>query len=289
MTDNSPLLLPTDFIRFYLIGADRTTRWQFGRPHCPVRLHKTPQGLQGAGFEHDFQELVGLDGAIYRGTQDKQASITLQVWVADPRSSAWARQQHARWRESLGRGKETCRLVAVTRESGYWWLDVRLDAVAEADFFDQYPGRVNEIGETVTFRSDRSYWQKFDETRVFDRDTCKTARLVNLGDQEAWLRWSITGTYDSVEIGVEDDTVTLPAPANQGNGYVIDTDEVWPTLTDITGLDIQEKHPKAYWSKPLPPRAVDRKGSTALTINPVNPGPDFQVEVAYTPRTEQAW
>lgn len=283
------LVQATDFIRFYLVGVDRQTRWQFGRPYCPVRLHTVPEGLQGASFEHDFQQLVGVDGAIYRGTVDKQTTVKLKVWVADPRSSAWARQQHSRWRESLGRGKETVRLYAVSRESGYWWIDLRLDAVAEADYFDQYPGRVGEIGETVTFISDRSYWQHFDETKIFDRETCKTARMVNLGDQPAWLRYAITGTFDSIEIGVEDDLVTLPKPANTGNGWFIDTDEVWPALMDITGQDVQEQFPKAYWNKPLPPRSIDRRTSTALTINPVNPGPDFRVEVAYTPRTEQAW
>lgn len=280
---------PKDFIRFFLIGADGATRWRFGAPGSPVRLAVPPDGMQGAAFEHEFQQIVGGEGALYRSTQDQQAKIQLQVWVADPRSSAWARQEHARWRESLRRGKRPCRLYAVTRESGYWWIDLRLESISEANYLGHYPGRLGETGEVVNFVSDWSFWRGFEEVKVFDRDTCKTAALVNRGDQPAWLRYTVTGTFDGIELGVGDEVVELPAPANIGNGYYIDTDEMWPALMDITGQDLQEQHPKAYWRTPLPPRSAHRGNSVGLNIKPVNPGPDFQVEVAYTPRTEQAW
>lgn len=280
---------PTDYIRFFLIGADRVSRWPFGAKHCPVRLAKPPVGMQGAPFEHDFQEIVGGEGALYRATRDKQSKVQLQVWVADPRSSAWARQQHSAWRESLGRGKETCRLYAVTRESGYWWLDVRLESISEANYLDNYPGKIGETGEVVNFVSDDAFWRGFEEMKVFDRETCRTAELVNRGDQPAWLKWTITGQHDGVEIGVGDEAVKLPKAENTGNGYYIDTDEEWPALMDITGKDLQEQFPKAYWRTPLPPRGRHRGNAVGLTIKPVNPGPDFKVEVAYTPRAEQAW
>lgn len=281
--------LPTDIIRFFLIGADHQTRWVFGGYNSPVRLAKPPAGMQGAPFEHDYQELVGGEGALYRATRDKQARMQLQVWVSDPRTSAWARAQHARWRESLGRGKKPCRLYAVTRESGYWWIDLRLESISEANYLDNYPGKVGETGEVVNFVSDQSFWRGFDEVKVFDRDTCGTAELVNRGDQPAWLRWTITGQHDGVEIGVGEEAISLPAPPNTGNGYYIDTDEMWPALMDITGEDLQEKHPDAYWRVPLPPRGMQRGNAVGLTIKPKNAGPDFRVEVAYTPRTEQAW
>lgn len=281
------LQIPNDFIRFFMIGVNGE-RWAFGAKHCPVRLHTPPTGLQGAPVEHDFQDIVGGEGALYRATRDLQAEITLQLWVADPRSSAWARQQHAAWRQSLGRGKDTVRLYAVTRESGYWWIDLRLSNVGEADYFDQYPGRVGEIGETVTFVSDHSFWRGFEETKIFDRDTCLTASLINQGDQPAWLRYTITGQHDGVGIGVGDEIIHLPPMAN-GNGYYIDTEESWPALMDITGEDIQEDHPAAYWRVPLPGRGRHRGTSVPINIKPKNAGPDFRVEVAYTPRTEQAW
>lgn len=281
----------SDFLRFFLIGADRKTRWAFGAPGSPVRLATIPQGLQGASFEHDFQQVVGVDGGMYRGTTDMQAEISLQLWVADRRSSAWARRQHALWRESLGRGKQAARLYAVSKESGYWWIDVRVDSVSEVDWMGSasLPGATGEIGEIVKFVSERSYWQRFDETRIFNRETCRTARVVNVGDQPAWLKWAITGQHDGVDIGVEDDYIHLPGQKSLDPGYLIDTDPVWPSLQDTTGVDIQDQHPDAWWKQPLPPRGVHRGNNVALTIKPVNPGSDFRVEVQYTPRTEAAW
>ncbi len=37
-----------DLLRFFLVGADRKTRWWFGGPGSPVRLNVPPTGLQGA-------------------------------------------------------------------------------------------------------------------------------------------------------------------------------------------------------------------------------------------------
>ncbi|AWB84772.1 hypothetical protein [Corynebacterium liangguodongii] len=292
-----------DFLRFYLVGADHATRWAFGAPDSPVRLATIPTGLQGAGFKHDYQEFVGIDGGLYRGTTDQRASITLKLWVADPRSSAWARRQHTLWRESLGRGKTPARLYVISKESGYWWVDVRPETIAEVDYMAEsdVPGSVGEIGEVVTFTTDRSFWTRFDEIREFTPATGFTASLRNLGDQEAWLRWSITGAHNGVEIGIGDDTRLLPDPRTLRKysdflagkdpiyGYLIDTDETWPTIMSTSGEDLQPLFPMVWWSKPLPPRGVERGKSTPLTISPKNPGPDFKVEVAYTPRTEQAW
>ena len=67
----------TDFLRFYMIGADRKTRWRFGGAGSPVRLNTPPTGLNGAPLSHDYQQLVGMDGALYRGTIDEQTRIGL--------------------------------------------------------------------------------------------------------------------------------------------------------------------------------------------------------------------
>lgn len=290
-----------DLLRFFLVGADHTTRWWFGGPGSPVRLNRPPGGLQGAPVTHDYQVLTGMDGAIYKGTVDEQATITLQVWVSDRRSSAWARRQHSLWRESLGRGKETVRLFAVSKESGYWWIDCRLESVSEVNYFDQRPGLVGETGELVTLKTDRSFWQRFEEVKVFNRDTCRRAHMLNLGDQPAWLRWAITGDHNGVEIGVGNERVLLPDPRtlrteqqildgmNPIYGYYIDTDELWPSFMSTTGEDLQPEFPDIYWKTPLPPRGVQRGNTMPLNINPINPGDNFRVEVAYTPRAEQAW
>ena len=278
-------------VEFFLIGADHKTRWAFGAPGSPVRLAEIPTGLQGAGFEHDWQQIVGMDGALHRGTTDQTGSVQLKVWVSDPRSSAWARRQHALWRESLGRGKDTCRLIVVSKESGYWWLDVRADNVSEANYLGQNckPGAVGETGELVQFVSDRSFWERFDEERIYTRDTYRTAALRNLGDQPAWLRWTVTGGHDGVTIGVGEGTVDLPAQKTLDAGYVIDTDPLWPSITDTTGTNLQAELPAAYWDEPLPARGMHRGNSVPLVIRPTNPRENFRVEVAYTPRTEQAW
>lgn len=278
-------------LEFFMIGADHRTRFAFGAPGSPVRLASIPTGLQGASFDHDWQQIVGMDGALHRGTTDLTGTIGMQVWVVDPRSSSWARTQHARWREALGRGRDTCRLFVVSRESGYWWIDARADNVSEANYLAtaSKPGAVGEIGETVQWVTDRSYWQSFDEQRTYDRDSCRTASLVNRGDQPAWLRWTVTGSHDGVRLGVGDDTVTLPAQKTLDAGYVIDTDPLWPSITDTTGVNLQPDMPDAFWHQPLPPRGQQRGNSVPLTIQPTNPGETFRVEISYTPRTEQAW
>lgn len=284
----------TDFLRFYLIGADRKTRWRFGGAGSPVRLNTPPTGLNGAPLSHDYQQLVGMDGALYRGTIDEQTRIGLQVWVSDRRSSSWARRQHALWRESLGRGKETVRLIVISKESGYWWIDARVESISEVNFFDQQPGALGEVGELVTLVTDRSFWQRFDETRIFDRDTAPNAQLTNLGDQPAWLRYAIYGDHQGVEIGVGSDIVKLPDPRTLNlkepvEGYYIDTETLWPALMSTDGLNLQTLFPDAFWKEPLPPRGVQRDNRTPITIKPTNPGANFRVEVNYTPRTEQPW
>lgn len=279
------MTMPKDIFRVFLIGADGT-RWRFGAPGSPVRLAAPPTGLQGSPFQHDWQEITGMDGALYRGTVDKGAVIDLRLWVVDPRSSAYARQQHTRWRESLRRGKSPCRLYVVSKESGYWWLDVRPDGIAEANHFGQYPGRVGETGETVTFTSDRSFWRRFEEVRVFDRTTAPYAQITNVGDQPAWLRWAITGTYTSVTIGVGTDTHVLPY---RSSGWRIDTDELWPSITTLSGADLQHLYPSHYWNAPLPGRNDYKGAGVPLTIKPVGAASNFRVEVSYVPQTEQAW
>lgn len=284
----------TDFLRFYMIGADRKTRWRFGGAGSPVRLNTPPTGLNGAPLSHDYQQLVGMDGALYRGTIDEQTRIGLQVWVSDRRSSSWARRQHALWRESLGRGKETVRLIVISKESGYWWIDARVESISEVNFFDQQPGALGEVGELVTLVADRSFWQRFDETRIFDRDTAPNAQLTNLGDQPAWLRYAIYGDHQGVEIGVGSDIVKLPDPRTLNlkepvEGYYIDTETLWPALMSTDGLNLQTLFPDAFWKEPLPPRGVQRDNRTPITIKPTNPGANFRVEVNYTPRTEQPW
>lgn len=284
----------TDFLRFYLIGADRKTRWRFGGAGSPVRLNTPPTGLNGAPLSHDYQQLVGMDGALYRGTIDEQTRIGLQVWVSDRRSSSWARRQHALWRESLGRGKQTVRLIVISKESGYWWIDARVESISEVNFFDQQPGALGEVGELVTLVADRSFWQRFDETRIFDRDTAPNAQLTNLGDQPAWLRYAIYGDHQGVEIGVGSDIVKLPDPRTLNlkepvEGYYIDTETLWPALMSTDGLNLQTLFPDAFWKEPLPPRGVQRDNRTPITIKPTNPGANFRVEVNYTPRTEQPW
>lgn len=338
-----------DSMKFFLIGADHKTRWAFGAPDSPVRLAQVPTGLQGAGFEHDYQDFVGMDGGLYRGTTDKRGSITMKLWVADPRSSAWARRQHTLWRESLGRGKEPARLYVVSKESGYWWADVRPENIAEVDYMAEadVPGAVGEIGEIVTFTTDESFWTRFDEVREFTPKTGFSAELRNLGDQEAWLRWTVTGEHSGVYIGLDGDAQFLPDPdtidalesmtsseieaspmlagilkgmgvesiadavqsadfrkildehargavhlpriQHKVHGYVVDTDEAWPSIVSTAGEDLQPIFPRKWWSKPLPPRGVDRGRASKLVMRPINPGKDFKIEVAYTPRTEQAW
>lgn len=196
-----------DFLRFFMIGADGS-RWAFGGVDSPVRLNKPPTGINGAPVTHDYQKLTGLDGAVYRGSMDEQATIGLQVWVKDARSSAWARRKHSDWRRAFGRGKDTVRLYAISKESGYWWIDARLQSVSEVNFFDQNPGLVGETGELVTLITDRAFWESFEvftDTELpasHGTEYTFQVEVPNRGDQNLWPRYEITGGFTTVELGV---------------------------------------------------------------------------------------
>lgn len=200
-----------DSIKFFMIGVDGS-RWHFGAKDSPVRLHRPPTGFNGAPVTHDYQPLTGLDGAIYRGTQDGQLPIGLQVWLADARSQAWARRSHSDWRKAFGRGKDTVRLYAITKESGYWWIDARVQSVSEVNWFDQQPGLIGESGELVTLITDRSYFGSFEveaitTTPVSEGANYKTweLELPNPGDQDMWPKFEISGGFSSVTIGIGDE------------------------------------------------------------------------------------
>ncbi|QNE90252.1 hypothetical protein H0194_04535 [Corynebacterium incognita] len=188
-----------DVVEFFMVGVDGS-RWHFGAPDSPVRLNRPPTGFGGAPIEHDFQELVGLDGAVYRGTQDKQLSVGLQVWIADAKSSAWARRQQARWRVALGRGKQNVRLYCVTKDSGYWWIDARVESVSEVNFFDQEPGLVGETGELVTLVTERSFWESFEDTTLVD--FTGSVQILNRGSMPMWPKLEITGNFEYLDITI---------------------------------------------------------------------------------------
>lgn len=251
-----------DLIEFFMIGVDGS-RWHFGAKDSPVRLHRPPTGFNGAPVSHDYQPLTGLDGAIYRGTQDGQIPIGLQVWVADARSQAWARRSHSDWRKAFGRGKDTVRIYAITKESGYWWIDARVQSVSEVNWFDQQPGLVGESGELVTLITDRSYFGSFEveaitTTPVSEGANYKTWELdlPNPGDQDLWPKFEISGGYSSVTIGIGDEAsgehqtipgiITATVPRAQEGGSIPGqiharrveyTQAIQDAANDIYGID----------------------------------------------------
>lgn len=289
-----------DLIKFFMIGVDGS-RWNFGAPDSPVRLNRPPTGLNGAPMAHDYQPLTGLDGAVYRGTQDEQIPIGLQVWVADARSQAWARRSHSDWRKAFGRGKDTVRIYAITKESGYWWIDARVQSVSEVNWFDQQPGLVGESGELVTLITDRSYFSSFEVEAVTDKPVSygpnyKTweLELPNPGDQDLWPKFEISGGFSSVTIGIGNEATgeyqTIPSTVTAittktSNGETVLT-RINAKYTELA-LAIQEVANELYdGEQPIPdPEALDPEAPESEA--PESPEPETPKDAEFRKKVDE--
>ena len=320
-------MAPRDVLRFGIIGANGE-KYMFGAPECPVRLHKTPQGLQGAPFDLSYSQTSRQDGETFKNRRFKRNPITLDVLFgrADL-SGPHHRREHARWRAALGDATNTCRFVTVSGESGYRWKYCRLQAATQAVNW-QRPGALGVEAETVALASDDAFWTHPDEARVFSKSEFTAASIHNPGDRPVWPTITLMGQTEGWALGFGGDLVEVPA-TYEGSYIRIHTDPEFPTATfyhdseafNLLPPFVQDMFPSLYKMiegivhedlyerddsgkgspKPFPgarrdlifreplPAGGNGSGLIPFTIKAHNPQDSAQVMVEFTPKSVSAW
>lgn len=291
--------MSSSFLRFAIMGADGESRWNFGRPGCPVRLRGVPTGLQGADFALDYRELAGVDGEEYLGRRNKRNTIAFTaVFGDDETTGPEFRKLHGRWRRSLGDSDHTARFFVVSSESGYRWKDVRLQSAVQAKDW-ALPGELGEHVEDIVVASDSPWWTHPDRQMMWAGNDAYSAAFRNPGDRPAWMRYTLIGPMGGCIVGLGSDRVRFGA-IPEGGFILVDTDPAFPTAVNELGEDLYEK---AYANKanasqldgsPMIFReALPAGGPNAapvpLGINPLVPGPGSAVIAEITPQSERAW
>lgn len=313
-------MTPRDVLRFGIIGAGNE-KYMFGAPECPVRLHKTPQGLQGAPFDLSYSQTTRQDGETFKNRRFKRNPITMDVLFGHPSlPGPHHRREHARWRGALGDAENQCRFVTVSGESGYRWKYCRLQSATQAVNW-QRPGMLGVEAETVQLASDDAFWTHPPAGRIFLKDEFVDAKLHNPGDRPVWPTITLFGQTGGWALGFGDDLVEVPAVpvvtdtwGDAHHGYIrIHTDPSFPTATmrhpDVDTMSIDGWDEDLYErddagkASPTPfvgarrdlvfrePLAGGGNGSAPIpfTIKAHNPQDSAQVMVEFTPKSVSAW
>lgn len=309
-----------DVLRFGIIGANNE-KYMFGADECPIRLAKTPAGLQGAPFDLAYSQTSRQDGETFRNRRFKRNPITLDVLVgrgnvAGPKH----RLEHARWRAALGDAENQCQFVVVSGESGYRWKFCRLQSATQSVNW-QRPGLLGVDAETVSLASDDAFWTHPDEGRIFLKDQFVDAKLHNPGDRPVWPTITLFGQTGGWALGFGGDLVEVPPVpvvtdtwGDAHYGYIrIHTNPEFPTATmrhpkvdtmDIDGWDEDlyerddagKRSPIAFpgarrdlvFREPLP-GGGNGSGLIPFTIKAISPQDSAQVMVEFTPKSVNAW
>lgn len=313
-------MAPRDVLRFGIIGA-HNEKYMFGAPECPVRLAKTPAGLQGAPFDLAYSQTSRQDGETFRNRRFKRNPITLDVLVGrGDVAGAKHRAEHARWRGALGDAEAQCRFVVVSGESGYRWKYCRLQSATQSVNW-QKPGLLGVEAETVSLASDDAFWTHPDEGRIFTRDQFTAASIHNPGDRAVWPTITLMGQTGGWALGFGGELVEVPPVpvvtdtwGDAHYGYIrIHTNPEFPTATmrhpDVDTMDIDGWDEDLYERddsgkrSPIPfdgarrdlvfreplPAGGNGSGLIPFTIKAHNPQESAQVMVEFTPKSVSAW
>lgn len=110
------------------------------------------------------------------------------------------------------------------------------------------------------------------------------AVVSNPGDVAVWPKWTITGPFASVTVGVGSSVVTLGADVYAGESRIIDMDPSIRSITDQAGADAWLDATEAEFA-PIPagsdvPLSVDLTGGTEGVTT---------IAVAFTPAYRRPW
>ena len=228
--------------RFRFTGWDGQ-EFSFGDPSCPLRLNNI-EGLGGAPAE--FVDIVGAGqaGVTFVDLTDQPNVITLDLKFGplmhgETIKGTAAVEAYSGWRKSLGRGRKVGKFECL--DTGRFQM-VR-PILSQMSPYNIVRG-VHNVGftdERVQLRSDESWWRTdpFDETFAYG----ETITVDNLGDDESWPWYQITGPITAPRIGLDGEAITikrangttLTIPA--GKTLTVQTDPDWWEVVDSDGVD----------------------------------------------------
>lgn len=244
-----PVIHPEYHHGFTLVGGDNVS-WDLVAG--PVFILS---GASGFGFpdpDHHWTESPVVDGAVHRGLRYPQREFAIPLEV-DGRYLApedWRELETAIWR-SLNPRRE-CRLVVTAPTGDVRQIPFRYSGGGDDSFEHDALLRGNNVyaleavagdpfwlGETIR----RDYGVDEDSQTTFpgppfgigSSTAIQTTVVSNPGDEDAWPRWSITGPYETVTVGVAGAVVTLDVPTSAGESRVIDMDPRRRSIRDQDG------------------------------------------------------
>ncbi|EAS0269358.1 hypothetical protein E7939_21945 [Salmonella enterica] len=228
--------------RFRFTGWDGQ-EFSFGAPSCPLRLNNI-EGLGGAPAEFVDIEGAGQAGVTFVDLTDQPNIITLNLRFGplmhdETIKGTAAVEAYSGWRKSLGRGRKVGKFEC---------LDTGRFQMVRPILSQMSPYNLREVHnvgyvaeERVPLRSDESWWrtEPFDQTFSYG----EAITVDNLGDDESWPWYQITGPITAPRIGLDGEEITikrangatLTIPA--GKTLTVQTDPDWWEVVDSDGVD----------------------------------------------------
>ena len=267
-----------------------------------VLLNDDVRGLSMPEFDRFTESSAARHGQRLRGWQVKQRDVLWPVLVyQDDSSEAWVRYDAAFWHSLHPMSQGTWEVTAPGSET----RRLRCTVGSAEQALKRDPAFAQWAIWAVPMISDDAFWTGKPEAPQF-RDaqpvnwlgggpvgeagaggplvasmnaTASTASVLNAGDLDGWVRWTVDGPVDAgLELGVGDRLVTIDTAIAEGSRLVLDTD---PESQQVI-LDGAEYIPsKVPRFAPIPaggvtPLVVTMKGAGVVTAT-------------LTPRYFRAW
>lgn len=246
------------------------TEWEITRPELGVFL--LAEGLEGIDFPeivHHTHDSAVVNGVSWEGFHipGRKAYWNLYVYH-DESSVAWIHRDRAFWR-TMRPGT-----------SGVW--TVELPTGERRSLRMRYKSGIPQHGNDPAFRGwviypiefivEQPLWEGVTIIRSWDNgeqvplidpvlggppfnispyQTIGTATVSNPGDVETFVKWTVIGPTDSVQVGIGDSVTIANFPVPDGSKLVINTD---PRSFEATldGVDVMPQL-GAFEYEPLPP------------------------------------
>jgi hypothetical protein len=217
-----------------LVGQDGST-WDL--VNGPVRVTSGVAGLSGPDPEHFWRESPALDGAYHAGSRSPRGQVTLPVRVRGSTSTEW-RNYHSAFMRAVDPTGE-CTLLVTPPDGTTRYLRMRLIAGMSPPFAID-PSLLKFAAHSLDFAAAYPFWRGTASSTLYTNLITSTSdTVVNPGDVPVWPKWTATGPFTGLTVGVTVDGVdyftSLTGQVTAGAVRVIDTDPHSQTVAVTNG------------------------------------------------------
>lgn len=278
----------------FLTGVDGSV-WDL--VNGPVLMQEGAR-LAYADPEHKTRQAPSLDGATWQGFRTPPGELFLPVRVTAVDSLEW-RDVDSAFATAVDPSGEVT-VTVITPDSMSRTVTGRYAEGLDASLVRD-PLLLRHAVYGMTFDTLDPFWRSPKNILVFGvvegtaffpgppwvlnpGSISDTSTVTNQGSVPVWPKWTITGPYTSVTIGVGDDVVTLDTAIIEGESRVIDMDPRERSIVDEDGNDVWiEATDAAFASIPV---GVE----IPLSIDVADGDPDTTtVTVEFTPGHRKPW